>query len=408
MRAVYNWCGQRSSVFKLSLSVTISLCPTALHCIYSTPTLTVAPTASVRILQTTRMLNKALPSQPIGSAGHMNRSVSESFGYSSPTTTPKMGSFSHFLRRKKYGSVMVDSDRPPPTPPKDSQTTTSQFSSGYSPPEIYSEPEPEPLSDPEESAYLAYHSPKSSHDFDQSQYHAQERRLRRKSVPDVVHITRDESDMVVIEPQRPSMTLEARWAAEPFAISDPAERARRRNEAKLLKEEAERRAVEEEAERQRLLKLKKEAMFKQEREEELQRRAMLDQQLKEATAERIRREREMEEEEQMKAWETAEKKKADKERRAEESRRLEEWRIAEERRKEEMKREREQERQRKEQERITRVKAMGAQIRKNSTAEMTTGWVTTQSSDALVLTWRRRFFSFVGTTMYFYRSPKVR
>ena len=346
------------------------------------------------------------PSQSVSSAGQISRSVSESIGHSSLTTTPKMKSFSLFLRRKKYSNVVVDDDIPPPIPPKDSQTTVSQFSYGYSEPEIYSEPEP--LSDPDESACLAYHSLKNSHDFDPSQHRAQERRLRRTSIPDVVHITRDESDMVVIEPQRPSLTLEAKWAAEPFAILDPAERARRRNEAKMQKGEEERKAVEEEAERQRQLKLKKEALFKQEQEEELQRKAMLDKQLKEATAERIQREREMEEEEQIKAWEAVQKKKADKERRAEESRRLEEWRIAEERRKEEMIKEKEHERLRRERERMARVKAVGAQIRKNNTAEMTSGWVTTQNSDALVLIWRRRFFSFVGTTMNFYRSPKVR
>ena len=317
-----------------------------------------------------------------------------------------MGSFSLFLRRKKDGDVVVEDDIPPPIPPKDSQTTTSQFSTGYSPPEIYSPPEP--LSDPDESAYPAYHSPKSSRDFDPGQHHAPERRILQTSVSDVIHITRDESDMVVIEHQQPSLTLKAKWAAEPFAITDPAERAKRRIEAKLQKEEEERKTVEEEAERQRQLKLKKEALFKQEQEEQLQRRAILDKQLKEAAAERVRREREMEEEEEIKAWEAIQKKKADKERRAEESRRLEEWRIAEERRKGEIIKEKEHERLRREQERMVRVKAMGAQIRKNSTAEMASGWVTTQNSDALVLTWRRRFFSFVGTTMYFYRSPKVR
>ena len=317
-----------------------------------------------------------------------------------------MGSFSLFLRRKKDGDVVVEDDIPPPIPPKDSQTTTSQFSTGYSPPEIYSPPEP--LSDPDESAYPAYHSPKSSHDFDPGQHHAPERRIPQTSVSDVIHITRDESDMVVIEHQQPSLTLKAKWAAESFAITDPAERAKRRIEAKLQKEEEERKTVEEEAERQRQLKLKKEALFKQEQEEQLQRRAILDKQLKEAAAERVRREREMEEEEEIKAWEAIQKKKADKERRAEESRRLEEWRIAEERRKGEIIKEKEHERLRREQERMARVKAMGAQIRKNSTTEMASGWVTTQNSDALVLTWRRRFFSFVGTTMYFYRSPKVR
>jgi MAP7 domain-containing protein 1 len=224
---------------------------------------------------------------------------------------------------------------------------------------------------------------------------------------DVVHVTHDESDMVVIEPQRPPTVLEPKWAADPWAPNDPAERARRRSEARRQQEELEKKTVQEEEERQRVLKLKKQAIMEQEREDEFLRKVHLDKELREATNERVRRERAIKEEEEMKAWETAEKKRIDRERKVEEARKLEEWRVEKQRRSQEIARRKEEEIQRKERERKARVKVVEAKIRKSSTTELMAGWVTVQTSDALTLMWKRRYFKFVGTEMSLYRSPKV-
>lgn len=351
------------------------------------------------------MLNKALPTHPSGGissgSAHMHRSASESIAYPAPPPiSSKTGSFSHFLRRKKFGGI-DDSTPPPPTPPKDPQVFSPQFSP-------QSQPRSHHREDSSDGAYLAYHS--HHHDYDNTQVHDNihdSSRGRGNIISDVIHITREESDMVVIEPQRLPTALEAKWANEPYKIADPAERARRRIEAKRQKEEEERQAVEEEAERQRLLKLRKQATLEKEMEEECLRKAMLEKEVKEATAARMRRERQMEEEEEIRAREAAEKKRVDKERRTEEVRRLEEWRTEKQRRSEEMVRRKEEEIETQEKERKARVKMVEAKIRKDSTTEMMTGWVTVQTSDALALMWRRRFFKFVGSTMYFYPSPKV-
>lgn len=341
------------------------------------------------------MLNKSLPSHPdegLGSGGHMYRAASESVAY--PTITPaKTAPFSHFLRRKKPS---VEDALPPPTPPKDTPTFVAQSAM------------PRRRGDPSELPYYVYHLPKDSTDYNHNPDYIQGSNVQTRSSvgSDVVHITHDDSDTVVIEPQRPT-ALEAKWRAEPFAITDPAERARRRTEAKKHQEEQERRAIEEEKERQRVHKLNKQAIMEREREEEFLRKVQLDKELRDATTERGRRERALKEEEETRAWQANEKKRIDKERKAEEARKLEEWRVGEQRRSEELMRRKGEEIQRKEKERKARVKVIEAKIRKGSTTEMVTGWVTVQTSDTLTLMWRRRYFKFVGSQMFLYRTPKV-
>lgn len=344
------------------------------------------------------MLNKSLPSHPIEgvtSGGHIHRSASESVA-NLRTIPAKTGPFSHFLRRKK---TSVEDALPPPTPPKD-----MPFAPQASPPNV----PPHTREDSSELAYYGYHSPKNSADYHQGHDYTQGSRPRRSSVSDVIHITHDESDMVVIEPQRPPTMLETKWATEPFMITDSAERARRRSEARRQQAEEDRKAVQEEEERQRKLKLKKQAIMEQEREDDFLRKVQLNKELRDATAERIRREREIKEEEQARAWEAAEKKRIDKERKAEEARKLEQWRAEEQKKSQELLKRQEEEIQRKERERKARVKIIEAKIRKSSATELMTGWVTVQTSDALILTWKRRYFKFVGSKMSLYRTPKVR
>lgn len=334
-------------------------------------------------------LDKALPSHPIEATDDvrsLHRSVSESVAYSPPIKT---GAFSYFLRRKKQNSLDDTQQQPPPTPPKDTQVLTARPNS-------------------REQVRSPRHSPHNSYDYTQGHGHADAiGRSRGSSVSGVIHITHDELDMVVVEPQQPN-ALETKWASEPFVIIDPAERARRRSEAKRLKEEEERRAVEEEAERQRIIKLNKRAIMEQEIDDQRMRKMMLEQELKRANAERLRKERELKEEEELKNWEAAERKRLDRERRTEEAKRLEELRIGEQRKSEELVRRQEEYREKKEKERKARIKVVEAKIRKERTVDMMTGWLTVQNSDSLNLVWRRRFFKFEGSRMCLYRSPKVR
>jgi len=343
------------------------------------------------------MLNKSLPSHPVEGVSSIHRSASESVA--NPHTMPvKTGPFSHLLRRKKTN---VEDAIPPPTPPKDMPAFATQASPPNVPPHI--------RGDSSELPYYSYHSPKNSTDYHQGHNYTQglSRPRRSSVVSDVVHITHDESDIVVIEPQRPPTMLETKWGAEPFLITDPAERARRRSEARRHHEEQERKAVQEEEERQRKLKLQKQAIMEQEKEDEFLRKVQLDKELRDATTERLRRERAIKEEEDARALEAAEKKRVDKERRSEDARKREEWRAEEQKRSRELLRRQEEEIQRKERERKARVKVIEAKIRKSGATEMMTGWVTVQASDALTLTWKRRYFKFVGSKMSLYRTAKV-
>lgn len=345
------------------------------------------------------MFNKALPNYPPNLAdhshiGHMNRSVSESVAYS-PST--KRSGFSIF-RRKKGSSEGPSLALPPPTPPKDIVYTPQP-----STPVRY-----QPGSDSDNSPiYVPYHSPHNSSD-----HHREDEstrvlaHYRGQSTPDIIHFTHDEADLVVIEPYR-SPALEAKWAAEPFAIADPAERARRRMEARRRKEDEDRRATEEEGERQRLLKLRKQAILDQEEEEQLLRHAQLEHEMRQATAERLRRVHAEQEEEALKALEDTERKRVAKERRADHARQLEEWRVEEQKRKENMERRKQQDILSRDHERKARIRAVEMKIRKNSTSEMVTGWLSVQVSDAPVLQWKRRFFKVSDGNLAFFRGPQV-
>ncbi|KAF7971272.1 hypothetical protein HWV62_21510 [Athelia sp. TMB] len=324
----------------------------------------------------------------------MSRSVSESVAYSPPS---KRSGFSIFSRRKKNSSEGPSTTLPPPTPPKDKPYTPQPLPQVTHGDSEFAEVYP---------AYVAYDSPHNS-----SEYHREDpsthvlAHYRGQSTPDIIHFTHNEADLVVIEPYR-SPALEAKWAAEPFAVADPAERAKRRMEARRKKEEEERRAVEEEDERQRLLKLRKQAILDQEEEEELMRRSQLEHEMRQATAERVRRVQAEQEEEAMKAWELAERKRVARERRADHTRQLELWRAEEQKRKENIQKRKEEGLIMKDSARRARIQAVEMKIRKNSTTEMVTGWLSVQVSDAPVLQWKRRFFKVSGSNLALFRSPQ--
>ncbi|KAK0458417.1 uncharacterized protein EV420DRAFT_1542147 [Desarmillaria tabescens] len=94
----------------------------------------------------------------------------------------------------------------------------------------------------------------------------------------------------------------------------------------------------------------------------------------------------------------------EREERSEEHRRLEQWLAEQARIKEEELRREDAERARERAERNKRVEQMAAWVKRDKTESMLTGWATIQINDSLV--WRRRYYKFIGDTMFFYRSPK--
>ncbi|KAJ7155567.1 hypothetical protein C8R43DRAFT_1000438 [Mycena crocata] len=297
---------------------------------------------------------------------------------SSSPPPPSKGSMFSLLRRKKKPeaelgpvepfNIHLTEDAPPPPPPKDKGRRSFSY---------------QPETPPDNSDYDVVSRHSSSSD-----------------------------EVVVVSPHPPpprspgikkrSATLPSKWNAEPV---DPAERARRRVELQRQRELEEEQAVEEEAQRQVQLKLQKQALLKQQEEEEEERRVSLEQELKRVTAQRRQRDQLERAEEERKKQELEQKKRADRERRMEEHRRLEEWRKEQAAQAEEATRRAEQARKQEEAERKKKIQLAGAKVKSaRADVELVTGWVTMQAGDSLV--WRRRYFKFVGSTVFFYRSLK--
>ncbi|KAJ6591725.1 hypothetical protein DFH09DRAFT_1137813 [Mycena vulgaris] len=316
-----------------------------------------------------------------------------------PTSTPQKGSMFSLLRRKKkpeveFGqvepfNVHPEEDAPPPPPPKDKVRRSFSYQ-----PEAPHKPETSRAPPPRPLPNLVTTRHRSNSDYT------------------VVDHSSSSDELVVVSPAVPplrspgikkrSATLPSKWNAEPV---DPAQRARRRMELQRQREIEEEQALEEEAHRQIQLKMQKQALLKEQEEEEEQRRVSLEQELKRVTAQRRQREQLEREEDERKKQQLEERKRADRERRMEEHRRLEEWRKGQAAQAEEAARRTDQVRKREEAERAKKIQLAGAKVKSARTdADLVTGWVTMQTGDSLV--WRRRYFKFVGTTVFFYRSPK--
>ncbi|KAJ7695178.1 hypothetical protein B0H17DRAFT_1329808 [Mycena rosella] len=322
------------------------------------------------------------------------------------TSTPQTskGSMFSLLRRKKKPEVESgavepfnvhdeEEDAPPPPPPKDK----GRYSFSYQPQgQTYSQAETPRAPPPRPLPQLVLSRHRSNSDYT------------------VVSHSSSSEDLVVVRPEpgppsprspgikKRSATMPSKWNTEPV---DPAERARRRMELQRQREIEEEQALEEEAHRQIHLKLQKQALLKQQEEEEEERRVSLEQELKRVTAQRRRREQLEREEEERKKHELEEKKRADRERRMEEHRRLEEWRKGQAAQADEAARRTEQARKQEEAKHKKKIQLAGAKVKSASAdADLVTGWVTMQAGDSLV--WRRRYFKFVGSTVFFYRSLK--
>lgn len=322
----------------------------------------------------TRRSPKAIRLEPV------RRSFTETYAPDKiPPHMQKTGSlFSSLLRRKGRKDAISEDDEPlppppPPPPPKDMRGRQR-------PQALTSMPHRRSIS---EFAMISHESDGSSSD-----------------------------DQVMVEhPSPPRFSppvLEAKWNANATTtvIADPAERARRRQLAREQKELEEQQALEEEAKRQYQNRLRKEEMLRQEQEEEQNRRVSLERELKRSTEARRRKEQQEREEEERKRREIEQRKRETRQRKLEEHKRLESWRL-EQAKIAELADQREQALKRREtNERKKKIAQVEAKVKSNSKSEdLVTGWVTMQTSENIV--WRRRYYRFIGNTLFLYRSPKV-
>ena len=207
-------------------------------------------------------------------------------------------------------------------------------------------------------------------------------------------------------PPRPTPPARPRKSLEPPLVLDPAQKAWKRKEAERLREREEKEAAKAEAERQAWLKKEKEDMLRQEEEEAERRRILVQEEVRQANADRLRKSKDMREAEERRWLELAEKRRIEKERRMEEAKLLEEWRKAQADMADALLKQKEHDRQRADAERRARIASRAALAKATPNAEScASGWVTIQTNESL--SWKRRFFKLVGTTMFLYRSSEV-
>ena len=240
------------------------------------------------------------------------------------------------------------------------------------------------------------------------------RRQRSRSMSDFAVISHVH-DEIILEPEEPFhqqeqsesyiSTLRSKWSQDAALPGDPAERARRRRELQLRMEQEEEQALEEETERQRRIKQEKDEFLRREQEEEYRRKMEVDEEIRRVTLERRRREQQEKEEDERKTIELEERKRLDRERRLEEHRRLEEWRKEQKKMAEAAAREAERTRLQEEAERKRKIKEAEAKVKQAKGEANQTGWITILGSDSI--SWKRRYYKFVGSSIHLYRSPKV-
>jgi MAP7 domain-containing protein 1 len=337
--------------------------------------------------------NKVLPDPIIIE----RRSLSETYPPAAliiPPIAKSSSVFSNFMRRKKKPEegFHEDVNAPPPIPPKDKGKYSVQ-------PTAQTHILPRDI---------------SKHNFAAIEPIPIPRRRRTGSLSEYAVISHsNSSDEVLVEPGRSAgahkpvvQSLPLRSKRDPEVL-DPVERAQRRLEAQQRREIEMEIALREEAERQAELRRRKEQLLKEEQEAEAQRRASLEDELRRITGERKRKALLEHEEEARRQRALEERKRLDKERRLEEHKRLEEWRREQTKMADEAAQREKELRRQVEDDRRRKIQIAEAKVKRNKHVDsMLTGWVTMQISDSLF--WKRRFFKFVGTTVHFYRSPKVR
>ncbi|KAJ7583681.1 hypothetical protein C8J56DRAFT_954690 [Mycena floridula] len=325
-------------------------------------------------------------------AESIRRSFSETYAPNSPTATPPKSSgsmFSSFLRRKAPPKVTdIPQDSSPPPPPKDKGI----FGSGRKP------------------AYRHTTLPTSmsSIQIDKPLPVSKQSRNSFMDFGVISDSPSSDDDVVVVPPpsQAGPSSLSARipskWVTESIVVGDPAERARRRQEAQRQREIEEEQAIQEEKDRQARIKLRHEELKRQELRQEADRRSMLEREIERVKSERRRKEQREKEEEEMKRVELAMKKADERLKRQQTHAELEDWRKAQQKAAEEAAKRDEALARQEKLEREKRIKQIEAKVKSGKESQQ--GWVSVQGSDSMY--WRRRYYKFSGTTMYLYKSPK--
>ncbi|KAJ7760407.1 hypothetical protein B0H16DRAFT_1719909 [Mycena metata] len=322
---------------------------------------------------------------------------------SSPPPPSKGGSMFSLLRRKKkpeleqeFGGVepftlhhdpQEENDTPPPPPPKDKgrRSVSVRFRTDRSSTRSRCR-RAHPLHARSQLPQLM------THHRGNSEYTV----VSRSSSEDIVVVQPDNVPPALRSPaiKKRSATLPSKWNTEPPL--DPAERARRRAQLQREREIEEQQALEEETQRQRQIKLQKETSLREQEEEEEMRRISVG-----SASGKIRRTKER------KKRELEQKKRSDRARRMDEHKRLEEWRQGQAAQADKTAQLAEQARRKEDEERKKKIQLVSKKIKSTKAVDdidLITGWVTIQTGDSLV--WRRRYFKFVGSTVFFYKSLK--
>jgi hypothetical protein len=338
----------------------------------------------------------AIQESPHDHAGNTNNTIGQSYMSHFPvvdaaphTADHLKGSFFKLLSRKKKQKDNfpgdMESSFPPQTPPKDSKNVMIH-------PMLVTRSDIRP---PRTDKILQRQRSRSMSDFASSaNFHAPD----SQAIIDAPE-NRHSQDGAQLLP----LPLPGKWARKD-ANPDPKERARRRCDLKLQKEREEQALMKEEAERQRRLKLEKEMVLRQEKEEEARRLAEVEQELSRIRLERRRREQSEKEEEERQRRELEDRKQRDKKRRMEQHQRAEEWRRQQAQKVEAAAREAAEIQKREEGKRRDKIQRAEAIVKQTKGERDLTGWITMQSRDTV--SWRRRYFKFVGTTILHW-SAKV-
>lgn len=310
---------------------------------------------------------------------------------------PKRFLGSLLKRKKKTKSLELHDELPPPIPPKFPRAPPKDKAS-YHPSQpmssTLSQSPPQPSRISQETGLLRHRRSRSMSDFAVISHMGED-----------VEVGGVYEREPMYQPPLQHVPLKGKWAPLPAIPNNPEERVRRRRELQLKREQEEREAREEERRRQERIKMEKEALWGQEAEEERARKAEVEKEIHRVREERRRREIMEREEEERKQHEFEERKRLNRDRRMEEHRRLEQWREDQARKAEAAARQAEEVKRREEMDRKKRIQEAAAKLKEVKQESELSGWLTMLNEESLA--WKRRYYKFVGSTIFLYRDKKV-
>ena len=340
------------------------------------------------------VIDKSLPLVPADEPIQVQRSASEQSLLNSSSRTGVLGLFLRRKKEKHPTPLHEEPDVPPLAPPKDSNRFSAEQPRS-------ARPSTTVVRDPEQPSHFNELESPTEQSND--------------SLEVVVEPSFHEFDTMLLDlspkykpavpelPTRPNFPLRTNKVS--LALS-PAEKALRRAEKQRQVEEDEKMALEAEAARRARMMKQKEESLKREEEEAEFRKAELETLVRQAMAERKKKEMDEMEAEVRKSAELEERKRAEKEKRIEQSKRSEERRKERTKLAEELMTKEQRAQRQVNEERNSRIQLAKASVISRMTGgAVLAGWVTIQTSESLV--WRRRHFQFVGSTWVFYRSALV-